>query len=240
MRSREPRQLKLGGCDTISGTGERFYRRPIDPSHESRVDSAYQGRLMRLAYKRDIEAMANENFEQDLVDRFIDTLRSESCEELQLDGKPCNALCRSPKYADIEYKSVSGCTWAIEAKSGKGSNKPNQVYQLFGNLLAATKRGRCKIGLLLSAEGEPYIRKRIKENSLKINFSRLGDGSVNDVFVLDRTGNLCRMTWKRVVEPHRVGWSSTICGYPADGSNRQRCAAIQSIIVRPVREQCLP
>lgn len=141
--------------------------------------------------------MVNNKLEQDLVDRFIEAVRSNICEELRLFGEPCNDRCGSQNFADIEYKSVSGCTWAIEAKTGQGSNRQNQVYQLFGNLLAATKRNRDKIGLLLSAEGERYIQNRIKEEFIQDTFIAFGRMvPVHSVFILDGCGNLDRLTWE--------------------------------------------
>ncbi len=151
----------------------------------------------RGVVRSSIERQKHIEYEQPLINRFVNALYATEDDELRVRDLH-NKNCRSPRLADLEFTSHSGLRWAIEAKYGAPSNKHNEVHKLFGDLLRETgrpNRSGCRIGLLLHARMEAHFREGIcRINRRKfIEFGLLVP--VDSVFVCDELGSFERRTW---------------------------------------------
>ena len=134
--------------------------------------------------------MPNESREQKLIDGFVCYLKNlADDDDLKVDEHEIyNKNCRRSNFADLEFKSVSGQRWAIEAKYGAEANRYNEVHKLFGNLLRETKRdnrNQCRIALLIPACREDFFRKGMNRIAREkfMCFGLLVP--VEDIFVFD-------------------------------------------------------
>ncbi len=149
--------------------------------------------------------MANKSPEQKLIDLFIQTLNNHSESQLQIETLH-NSNCKSKTFADIEFLSKEGDTWAIEAKSNDSSDKYNSVHKLFGELLKETGRNNrdsANICLLISNESKSFYSRlfqSIKRNKF-IEFGNLIP--ITHVFTLD-SSKISTLTWTELYDYYQV------------------------------------
>lgn len=97
------------------------------------------------------EQMANRTPEQNLIDEFVAHLRNHVDDNLRI-AELYNSKCRSKKFADVEFESMTKLRWVIESKSDDSKNKHNTVHMIFGELLketGRTNRVKCRHAVLL-------------------------------------------------------------------------------------------
>lgn len=126
--------------------------------------------------------------EQCMINRFLCLMHRAKSPELRI-GCVHNSCCQGQQpLADVEFTTKSGHRWAIEAKYGSKTDRPNEVHRLFGNLLRETGRERpaaCQFGLLLPGQLEEYYRNGVNRIP-RCKFLAFGDlVPVARVYVLD-------------------------------------------------------
>ena len=95
--------------------------------------------------------MANRTPEQDLINDFVQHLRTHQDPEIRIELL-LNSNCKSKRLADVEFKSAKGLHWVIEAKSDDSKDKHNTVHKIFGELLketGRTNRADCRHAVLI-------------------------------------------------------------------------------------------
>ena len=128
--------------------------------------------------------------EQDLIDGFVKALAKHKDHEIRLEDS-INTNCKSKKYADIEYRSVSKRHWVIEAKSNDSGDAHNTVHKLFGELLKGTgkqNRKNVKYGILIPESGILFYSRKFQQIDRKrfIQFGKLIP--VESVFTFGKSG----------------------------------------------------
>ena len=142
--------------------------------------------------------MPNSKYEQPLIDRFVAALK-DADNEIRINEMHNCSCAGNADFADLEFTSVSGQRWAIEAKYGAPKNKANEVHKLFGDLLRETGRAHrngCRIALLLYAGNEEYFRAGVRRinRGKYIQFGSLVP--VESVFVVGDSPSFETRTWR--------------------------------------------
>ena len=147
--------------------------------------------------------MANRSPEQDLIDSFVESLKSNANLNIQID-EIFNKNCKAKKFADIEYVAKNGQRWAIEAKSNDSKDAHNSVHKLFGELLKETgrdKREQILIGILIP-ESSISFYSRLFQSIDRNKFIKFGELiPVKCVFTFGQSGVLTR-TWTELYDEH--------------------------------------
>ena len=147
--------------------------------------------------------MANRSPEQDLIDAFVESLKSDKNPDIQID-EIFNKSCKSKKFADIEYVAKNGQRWAIEAKSNDSKDAHNSVHKLFGELLKETgrdKREKTLFGILIP-ERSVLFYSRLFQSIDRNKFIKFGELiPVKYVFTFGQSGVLTR-TWTELYDEH--------------------------------------
>ena len=147
--------------------------------------------------------MGNRTPEQDLIDAFVSSLQEHDSPDLKIE-KLLNSNCKAKKLADIEYISVSGSHWVIEAKSNDSSDAHNTVHKIFGELLKETgreSRENSKISVLIPENGVSFYS-RLFQSVNREKF--LGFGSlvpVQCVFTFGASG-VRQIGWAELYDYH--------------------------------------
>lgn len=142
--------------------------------------------------------MPNTQYEQPLIDRFVDALQ-DADGELRVREVHNSSCTNNTDFADLEFTSVSGQRWAIEAKYGAPDNMHNEVHKLFGDLLRETGRANrhgCRIALLLYAGNEQFFRTGVRRINRE-KFIRFGCLiPIERVFVVGECPSFETRTWR--------------------------------------------
>lgn len=142
--------------------------------------------------------MPNTQYEQPMIDRFVEALQ-DADDELRVREMYNRKCSNNEAFADLEFTSVSGQRWAIEAKYGAPDNMHNEVHKLFGDLLRETGRANrdgCRIGLLLDSSRERFFRERVRRIN-RGKFIRFGCLiPVDHVFVVGDGPSFQTRTWR--------------------------------------------
>jgi len=140
--------------------------------------------------------MANRTPEQDLIDLFVKHLHVHDDHEIKI-YTLINDRCKSHTYADIEYVSISGQHWVIEAKSNDSSDAANTIHKIFGELLKETgkdSRGTCLYAILIPEDGLDFYS-RCFQYVKREKYIGFGDLiPVHSVFTCSET-EISQITW---------------------------------------------
>jgi hypothetical protein len=143
--------------------------------------------------------MANRKPEQDLIDSFISALQEQDEDKFKIRSL-INKNCKSKKYADVEFITLSRTHWVIEAKSNDSSDAHNTAHKIFGELLKETgkeNRNNCKFGILIPEEAKKFYSKKFQGIS-KSKFSGFGKLiPIETVFSYGHSG-IGTMSWEEL------------------------------------------
>lgn len=147
--------------------------------------------------------MSNKTPEQDLIDAFVNSLQEHDSPDLKI-GELLNSNCKAKKWADIEYISVSGSHWVIEAKSNDSSDAHNTVHKIFGELLKETgreSRENSKISVLIPEIGVSFYSRLFQSVNREkfLGFGRLVP--VQCVFTFGASG-VMQISWEELYDHH--------------------------------------
>ncbi|WP_230684553.1 hypothetical protein [Burkholderia cepacia] len=142
--------------------------------------------------------------EQELIDAFFTALQTHSDNELRI-AKLQNKNCKSKSFADLEFQSVAGICWVIEAKSHNSSDRHNTVHKIFGELLKETgriNRVGCKYAVLLPEDGITFYSRAFQsiDRGKFLEFGELIP--VHAVFAFGSSG-ISRLTWTDLYDAHQ-------------------------------------
>lgn len=148
--------------------------------------------------------MSNRRLEQELIDYFVAVLQIHSDNEIRI-AMLQNKNCKSKSFADIEFKSVAGIHWVIEAKRHNSSDRHNAVHKIFGELLKETgriNRVGCKHAVLLPEDGIMFYSRAFQsiDRGKFLEFGELIP--VHTVFYFGSSG-IGRLTWTGLYDAHQ-------------------------------------
>lgn len=141
--------------------------------------------------------MANASPEQDLINSCVEVLKQEGDDEIKI-GNLINKSCKSQTFADLEYDSVSGCRWAIEAKSHETKDNYNSAHKIFGELLKETgreNRSSARIGVLIPESGVEFYSRLYNEID-EHKFVEFGELIPIYSVIIHGDSGLTYMSWK--------------------------------------------
>lgn len=147
--------------------------------------------------------MANRAPEQNLIDEFVVHLRNHDDDNIRI-AELFNSNCRSKKFADIEFESITKLRWVVEAKSDDSKDKHNTVHKIFGELLketGRTNRAECRHAVLLPESATEFYSRAFQS----INREKfLGFGAlipIDTVFLCGSSG-IKQLTWAALYDAH--------------------------------------
>jgi len=116
-----------------------------------------------------------------------------------------NQSCKAKKFADIEFTSVSGKRWAIEAKSNASRDAHNTAHKIFGELLKETgreNRDACHIAILIPEDSKLFYS-RLFQSIKREKFVAYGRlVPVEKVFTFSKAG-IGIITWEDLYDHYR-------------------------------------
>lgn len=147
--------------------------------------------------------MANRTPEQDLIDQFVDHLKSHQDKKLKIKST-INKSCKSRKSADVEFKSEANLHWVIEAKSHESKDRHNTVHKIFGELLketGRTNRSECHYAILIPKSAISFYSKAFQSINKKkfIMFGKLIP--ISTVFTCDDNG-IDELSWESLYDAY--------------------------------------
>ncbi|WP_316348912.1 hypothetical protein [Desulfuromonas acetoxidans] len=148
--------------------------------------------------------MANRTPEQDLIDEFLGHLKAHADEDLRV-AEVLNKNCRSKKFADVEFKSVSKLHWVIEAKSDDSKDRHNTVHKIFGELLketGRTNRDSCRHAILIPSNAVQFYSRAFQsiQRGKFLGFGELIP--IDTVFLSSKTG-VSQLSWEALYDAHQ-------------------------------------
>jgi len=147
--------------------------------------------------------LTNRSPEQNLIDSFVEALNTHEDENIKI-RTLYNKNCKSRKFADIEFTSVSGKRWAIEAKSNDSKDAHNTVHKIFGELLKETGRENrdvCYIAILIPEDSKSFYS-RLFQSINREKFIAYGSLiPIVKVFTFGEAG-VGEITWVELYDYH--------------------------------------
>jgi hypothetical protein len=149
--------------------------------------------------------MANRTPEQDLINDFVQHLRTHQDPEIRIELL-LNSNCKSKRLADVEFKSAKGLHWVIEAKSDDSKDKHNTVHKIFGELLketGRTNRADCRHAVLIPESAVDFYSRAFQSIAREkfLGFGRLIP--VDTVFLSGPSGTT-QLTWAGLYDAFQV------------------------------------
>lgn len=147
--------------------------------------------------------MTNRKPEQELITAFVAALRDHPDETVRI-AVVHNENCKSKKFADVEFESVSGLRWVVEAKSHDSGDKHNTVHKIFGEVLketGRTNRQDCRHAVLIPQSGVQFYSRAFQciDRDKFIGFGKLIP--MDTVFTYGDSG-VAQVTWETLYDAH--------------------------------------
>lgn len=148
--------------------------------------------------------MNNDTPEQDLIEIFVEHLRTHSDKSICIKSL-LNSNCRASDFADVEFVSKKNLHWVVEAKSNNSSDKYNTVHKIFGELLKETgrrNRENCLYGVLLPEFALEFYS-RAFQSIAKDKFMGFGELIPIDTVFICGTSGVRKISWLELYEAHQ-------------------------------------
>lgn len=149
--------------------------------------------------------MANRTPEQDLVNNFVQHLRTHEDPAIRIKSL-LNSNCKAKKLADVEFESDAGLHWVIEAKSNDSLDKHNTVHKIFGELLketGRTNRADCRHAILIP-EGAVDFYSRAFQSIAREKFVGFGRLIPVSTVFLSAPSGIRQLTWEGLYDAYQV------------------------------------
>ena len=149
--------------------------------------------------------MANRTPEQDLINDFVEHLRTHQDPDIRI-KLLLNWKYRSKRFADVEFESATGLHWVIEAKSDESKDRHNTVHKIFGELLketGRTNRADCRHAVLIPESAVDFYSRAFQSIAREkfLGFGRLIP--VDTVFLSGPSGTT-QLTWAGLYDAFQV------------------------------------